>query len=275
MIRRARLLSEIAILAAVVVVLGLAAFAVQKLVVPPRAVTTDIARSMDDALGPLILHQVEMSQSVITNPAVDKAFGVIMDRLRPALERLAPGSPAIRIVVIDSPTVNAFTLPGGIICVDTGLIRDLGSAEQMAAVLGHELSHAAHRDPLSLLARQVGVTALAGVLTGGRSGDLARTLAQTLVKVHYGREAEDRADAFSVKLLALAGIPPVSFAQALERIRKAEPKDAAVLQWIDSHSPIDERIARAREQAAGLSVTPRRITVSWPALIRELPKPQE
>lgn len=177
--------------------------------------------------------------------------------------------------MIDSPTVNAFTLPGGIICVDTGLIRDLGSAEQMAAVLGHELSHAAHRDPLSLLARQVGVTALAGVLTGGRSGDLARTLAQTLVKVHYGREAEDRADAFSVKLLALAGIPPVSFAQALERIRKAEPKDAAVLQWIDSHSPIDERIARAREQAAGLSVTPRRITVSWPALIRELPKPQE
>jgi predicted Zn-dependent protease len=275
LIRRARLLSEIAILAAVVVVLGLAAFAAQKLLIPPRAVTTDITRSMDDALGPLILHEVEMSHGVVTNPAVEKAFGLIMDRLRPALEQLSPGSPAIRIVVIDSPTVNAFTLPGGIICVDTGLIRDLDSAEQMAAVLGHELSHAAHRDPLSLLARQVGVTALAGVLTGGRSGDLARTLAQTLVKVHYGREAEDRADAFSVKLLALAGIPPASFAQALERIRKAEPKDPAVLQWIDSHSPIDERIARARAQAAGLSVTPRRIAVSWPALIRALPKPQE
>jgi predicted Zn-dependent protease len=275
LIRRSRLLTELVILVAVVVALGLAAFAVQKFLIPQHAVTTDITKSMDDALGPLILRQVEMSQSVLSNPAVDKAFAIIMDRLRPALNKLAPGSPSIRIVVIESSTINAFTLPGGIICVDTGLIRKLDSAEQMAAVLGHELSHAVHRDPLSLLARQVGVAALAGVLTGGRGGDLARTLAQTLVNVHYGREAEDRADAFSVKLLARAGIPPISFAQALERIKKAEPKDPGVLQWIDSHSPIDERIARAREQAAGLPVRPRRINVNWPALIRKLPKLQE
>jgi Zn-dependent protease with chaperone function len=151
---RSRLLAEIAILGAVVVVLGLLALAAQKLLVPPRVVTTDVSKSLDEALGPLILSQVEMSHTVLSNPDVDKAFIVIMDRLRPALRQLAPDSPSIRIVVIDSPAVNAFTLPGGIICVDTGLIRNLGSADQMAAVLGHELSHVAHRDPLSLLARQ-------------------------------------------------------------------------------------------------------------------------
>jgi Zn-dependent protease with chaperone function len=271
---RSRLLAEIAILGAVVVGLGLLALAAQKLLVPPRVVTTDVSKSLDEALGPLILSQVEMSHTVLSNPDVDKAFTVIMDRLRPALRQLAPDSPSIRIVVIDSPAVNAFTLPGGIICVDTGLIRNLGSADQMAAVLGHELSHVAHRDPLSLLARQVGVAALAGLLTGGRGGDLARTVAQTLVNVHYGREAEDRADRFSVALLARADVSPLSFARALERIRKAEPKNPSLLQWIDPHSPLDERIARAREEAAGFSGKPRSINVSWPALIRKLPKPE-
>jgi predicted Zn-dependent protease len=198
-----------------------------------------------------------------------------MNRLKPALDQLAPEGPAIRIVVIDSPEINAFTLPGGIICVCTGIMRDLDSADQMAAILGHELSHAVHRDPLALLMRRVGVAALARVLTGGRGGDLARRLAQTLVGVHYGREAEDRADAFSVQLLALAGIPPLSFAQALEHIRKVEPKDPGLLQWIDAHSPIDERIARAREQAEKLSVTARRIDLNWTALIRKLSKSAE
>ncbi|HTP58580.1 MAG TPA: hypothetical protein VMM82_06645, partial [Spirochaetia bacterium] len=65
------------------------------------------------------------------------------------------------------------------------------------------------------------------------------------------------------------------FAWALDRIRKAEPKNPSLLQWMDPHSPIDERIARARQEAAGLSVESRRIDVSWPALIRKLPKPEE
>ncbi|MGA2615569.1 MAG: M48 family metallopeptidase [Spirochaetia bacterium] len=272
MTSRSRLIRELAILAAVAMVLGFAAFAAQRFLLTPRAMTTDIARSMDDALGPLILRRVELSQSEVTNPAVDKAFALILARLRPALVQLAPGSPGIRIVVIDSPTVNAFTLPGGIICVDTGLMRSLDSAEQMSAILGHELSHVAHRDPLTLMARQVGVSALAGLLTGGHGGDLTRTLAQTLVSVHYGREAEDRADAFAVQLLARADVAPSSFAQALQRIRKHEPKDPRLVTWIDTHSPIEERIARAAQEASKLSVTPRVIGVNWRMLVAKLPK---
>ena len=275
MTSRARLLKELAILAAVVAVLGVAAYAAQRYLLSPRLVTTNVARSLDDALGPLILRQVELSQSVVSNPAVDAAFVKIMDRLRPAFEQLSPDSPHLRIVIIDSPTVNAFTLPGGIICVYTGLMRNLGSADQMAAILGHELSHVAHRDPLNLLARHVGIAALVGVLTGGRGGDLARTLAQTLVKVHYGREAEDRADAFSVRLLARGNVAPSSFGQALKRIKKAEPKDPKLLLWIDTHSPIDERIAKAEEEASKLTGAYRTIDVSWPRLLRQLTKTEE
>jgi len=275
LIRRSRLPAEIAVLTAVIVALAVTAYVVQKVLFRRRGETTDITRSMDEALGPLILRQVELSQTVLSKAAVDKAFSTIMGRLQPALDQLAPGSPRIRIVVIDDPAINAFTLPGGIICVYTGLMRKLDSAEQMSGILGHELCHAVHRDPLALLARQMGVAALTGILTGGRGGEIAGRLVQTLVNVHYGRKAEDRADDFSVHLLALAGIDPFSFAQALQRIEKAEPNESGLLLWIDTHSPIQERIERARREAATLSATPRRIDVGWQSLLQRLSKTEE
>jgi hypothetical protein len=58
---RVRLLWELAILVGVVIMLGFGVFAAQGFLFLPRAVTTDIARLMDIALGPRILRQVEFS----------------------------------------------------------------------------------------------------------------------------------------------------------------------------------------------------------------------
>ena len=129
MTRRSRLVGELAILAAVLLALAIAAFAAVRLFLPPRLLAVEIGPSLDNALGPLVLRQVEISQRVLSNPAVDAAFSTIMDRLRPALDQLAPGSPEVRIVVLDCPTINAFALPGGIICVCTGLMRSLDAFE--------------------------------------------------------------------------------------------------------------------------------------------------
>ncbi len=270
MTRRSRLFLELGILLAALAALAAAAFAAQRFLFHRPVAAPEIGRSMDDALGPLILRQVELTEPVVRNPVTDKAFAAILDRLRPAFRAMAPDAPSVRIVVLDSREVNAFALPGGIVCVYTGLIRNVGSAEQMAGILSHELSHVAHRDPLTLLARRVGMAALAGLLTGGQGGNLAETLAETLVNVHYGREAEDRADEFAVTLLARSDIQPSVFADSLDRISKAEPKNQSLLRWIDTHSPIDERISRAREQAKQLTVKARRIGVSWKRVVSSL-----
>jgi len=269
--RRPRLLVELAILLGAAAVLALAAFFLQRLVFRHDLPTPEIARSMDAALGPIILRQVELTEHVLDDQTVDSAFTAIMDRLQPALRQLAPDAPKVKIVVIDSPQVNAFALPGGIVCVYTGLIRAVASADQMAGILAHELSHVSSRDPLALLARQVGMAALAGLLTGGQGEGLPQTLARTLVNVHYGREAEDRADEFAVRLLAAASVDPAAFAGGLVSIRKASPKNPSLLRWIDTHSPIDERISRAREQARALSVKARRIGVKWRSVVASLP----
>ena len=268
MILRARLARELAVIGAVLALLALAAFAGQRLLFPRQAPTPDIARSLDDALGPLMRQQIRSSRWQVEVPQVDEVFAAIMGRLLPAM----PGRPMnVEVLVIDSPEINAFTLPGRVICVDTGLIRELKSAEEMAAVLGHELGHVANRDPLTLLARQMGMSALAAALTGGQGAAVLSSMVQTLVNVHYGREAEDRADAFSVHLLARAGIPPDSFGRALALIGAAAPKRPGPLAYIDPHSPLDKRIGRAKEQARQEQFVPRKLAVDWKRLLEALP----
>jgi predicted Zn-dependent protease len=85
------------------------------------------------------------------------------------------------------------------------------------------------------------------------------------------REAEDRADAFSVSLLARAGIPPDAFGEALERIRDSDPKDPRLLRYLDPHSPIDQRISRARDLARRQVSSRRSLGIDWDALVKALP----
>jgi predicted Zn-dependent protease len=127
------------------------------------------------------------------------------------------------------------------------------------------------RDPLNALIRRLGVAALLGAVSGGRGGGLLTNMAQTMVDMRYGRDAEDRADAFSVALLARAGIAPESFAQALQHIRDSAPREPELLKYLDPHSPIDQRIERARALARRQTVSPRSLGIDWGALVKALP----
>jgi Zn-dependent protease with chaperone function len=265
---RARLARELGVITLVLVLLAGAALVATRLLFPRPLVSPDIARSLDDALGPLMSSQVRATRKVVDAGPVVEGFQAIMARLEPAL----PGPPlTVEVIVIDSPEINAFTLPGRVICVDTGLIRQLHTAEEMAAVLGHELGHVVNKDPLNLLARQLGMAAIAGALTGGPGATLLSDMVRTMVDVHYGREAEDRADAFSVDLLARASLPPTSFAKALELIGKASPRQPGLLKYLDPHSPLDRRIETVSEQARREHVRPRALPVQWKKLVEALP----
>ena len=264
---RRGVLREAGIILAAAVVLALAAFGAQRLLVP-KAPASDIARTLDDGLGSLIREQIRATSRVIDVPVADDDLALIVKRLHDALPEPRP---SFEVMVVQSPDINAFTLPGNTVCVDTGLLHALASADELAGVLGHEMSHAVNRDPLTMLMRNLGVAALLNVISGGQGGAVLANMAQTLVDMHYGREAEDRADDFSVRLLARAGISPEGFADALARIKDSAPKEPGLLKYLDPHSPIDQRIARARELARRQAFSPRPLGIDWAALVKALP----
>jgi beta-barrel assembly-enhancing protease len=264
---RRGVLREVLVLLAAVLVLAAAALSVQRLLVP-KAPAGDLADRLDRGLGSLMREQIRTTRTVIDVPAADDGLALIVKRLRDALPEPRPD---FEVMILQSPEVNAFTMPGDTICVDTGLLRALGSADELAGVLGHEMSHAVNRDPLTMLGRNLGMAALLNVISGGQGGAVLANMAETLVDMHYGREAEDRADDFSVQLLARAGVPPAAFADALARIKDTARKEPGLLKYLDPHSPIDQRIARARELARKQTFSRRPLGVDWPALLKALP----
>ena len=255
--------------------------AIQRVLFPSPWPAPDVPRRLDEAMAPLMRQEVRAEMTVVGTPEVRAGLSRIVDRLVAAVpEPLRPGagpSPTIEVMVIRSPQINAFTLPGGLICVDTGLLRAVGSPQELAAVLSHEMSHVVHRDPLSLLAARLGMAALMSILGTRTGAAVIQNAIGELVSARYGRAAEDQADRFAVDLLASAGLDPESFAEALSRMREAGARTPALLKYLDPHSPIDERISRARDQAHRVKGGPaseaeRPLDVDWQTLLAALPK---
>jgi len=249
----------------VLVALAALAFAVSRFAFGNRVGVPDVGVELERGLRPIVRRQIALEGSVVRDPVVADGCATMLARLRPAFGTL-PLEP--EVIVVESPVVNAATLPGGIVVVYTGLVRTLETPEQMAAVLAHELVHLEHRDPVTQLAREIGMAAISSAISGGGE-TAAQALLRAAIGLRYSRAAEDRADRGCLDALARAGLDPGAFADALERIIEAGERTPELLRWLDPHSDVDARIARARSRSA--PDTPRPLDVDWKAVRSALP----
>lgn len=167
--------------------------------------------------------------------------------------------------VINDSTPNAWALPGGKISVNRGLLTELGSEAELAAVLGHEIVHAdaAHsaRQQSKGVLTQVG--AIAGmVLLGTQAESSAGKAAAVMVPMvgaqlltqKYSRDAEREADEYGMRYMSEAGYDPNGAVHLQETfVRLSEGRDQS---WVNglfaSHPPSRERVDRNRETAKRL-----------------------
>ncbi len=167
--------------------------------------------------------------------------------------------------VLNSSVPNAWALPGGKIAVNRGLLTELKNEAELAAVLGHEIVHAAARHGAQAQERgtflQGGlVLAQLGVAMGGVDEQVGGlVLAGTgvgaqLVTMRYGREAELQADLYGTRLMKATGYDPAAAVTLQETfVRLSENRKQ---NWLDglfaSHPPSQERVAKNRETVAAL-----------------------
>jgi predicted Zn-dependent protease len=147
----------------------------------------------------------------------------MLQRVRAIASRLEPQTRVFRadapgwkweVNVITSNELNAFCMPGGKIMVYSGLINQLHlSDDEIAIVLGHEISHALRehsREQVSqAMAAQTAIgigSALLGL--GQGSADLAGVGYQTLIATKFSRTDETEADRIGLELTARAGYDP-------------------------------------------------------------------
>lgn len=164
-------------------------------------------------------------------------------------------------VVLNNSVPNAWALPGGKIAINRGLLTELESEAELAAVLGHEVVHAAARHTASQISRgmllQGLVLATAVASSDSDYGNLAvggAGLAAQLVTMKYGREAELESDYYGMQYMSKAGYDPrgaVSLQQTFVRLSEGRRTD-----WLSglfaSHPPSQERVNTNIATAAAL-----------------------
>jgi predicted Zn-dependent protease len=164
-------------------------------------------------------------------------------------------------VVLNNSVPNAWALPGGKIAINRGLLTELDSEAELAAVLGHEIVHAAARHSAQQVTRgmlsQVAVLATAIVASDQEYAQLAvggAGLAAQLVNARYGREAELEADRYGMEYMSRSGYDPTGAVNLQETfVRLSEDRKSDWLSGLfASHPPSQERVEANREMAATL-----------------------
>jgi predicted Zn-dependent protease len=167
-------------------------------------------------------------------------------------------------VVLNSSVPNAWALPGGKIAVNRGLLTELGSEAELAAVLGHEIVHAAARH--GALAMQRGLLlqgALLATQVAAQRSDFggltvgAASIGAQLISQKNSRGAELESDQYGMRYMSAAGYDPraaISLQETFVRLSEENGggEQGRLAQLFASHPPSAERVEQNRETAATL-----------------------
>lgn len=154
-------------------------------------------------------------------------------------------------VVLNNSVPNAWALPGGKIAVNRGLLTELDDEAQLAAVLGHEIVHAAARHSVQRMQQakliSLGVAGLgialsdnewAGLVMGGAALGAQLALAQ------YSQGDELESDHYGITYMKRAGYDPQAAVELQEMfVKLSEGRDSNFIQGLfATHPPSTKRV---------------------------------
>lgn len=213
----------------------------------PQRKQTVLNTDFDDAkAGAQESQYMASAMGLVDDPELNAYITAIGNRMVP----FAPRRPfKYTFKIVDQPAPNAFALPGGHVYVSRGLLTLVNSEDELACVIGHEITHAAERHAA---ARQQFGNRLNPFSIGYmRAGQLAA----------YGRDQERDADRGGQLLAAQAGYNPMgmaTFMQDMEAMDRLTTGWSRLPGFFDSHPSSPERAATAATRAQNMKWVPRK-----------------
>ncbi|WP_225781866.1 M48 family metalloprotease [Xenophilus sp. Marseille-Q4582] len=225
----------------------------------------DMGVGAERRLGDSIARELYRDPDYLEDPVLDGYVDAIWQKLLAAARTRGELTPELEerfaweLMIGRDRSVNAFALPGGYFGLHTGLIAITGSRDELASVLGHELSHVTQRHiarimttqnrqtPMLLAAMILG--ALAASKSGRSSGDLGQAMimggqAMAMQKqLDFSRDMEREADRIGYGVMTQAGFAPQGAALMFERLQHASRlNDNGSYPYLRSHPLNSERI---------------------------------
>lgn len=158
--------------------------------------------------------------------------------------------------IVEDNTLNAFNLPGGLVYVNSGLIREADTLDQLVGVLAHEIGHGASRHGTQLMTRAYGYNLIAGLALGRNPSMTQQVLANlvgTGVLNNYSRDAEHEADRLGVRYAYQAGYDPQGMVEFFETmLQERSRRPTKVEQFFSNHPLTEDRLNRIAREAQSL-----------------------
>ena len=224
----------------------------------------EMTASAERRLGDQIAREIYRDTDYIDDPVIVEYVQDIWQRLLAAARVRGELTPELderfawQIFLGRDSTINAFALPGGYLGLNLGLVAIIGSRDELATVLGHELSHVTQRHiarimsrdakqmPLMIAAMVIGMLA-AMKARNGDAGNAMLMGSQAYAmqsQLAFSRDMEREADRVGFGVMTQAGYDPRGAEAMFEKLQfAARLNDNASYPYLRSHPMDTERIA--------------------------------
>ncbi|MCE9551744.1 MAG: M48 family metalloprotease [Betaproteobacteria bacterium] len=209
-----------------------------------------VSESQEISIGKQNYGPARQSQGgdYIIDPELTAYVQSVGDKLAAVSDRKLP----YEYTVLNDSVPNAWAMPGGKIAFNRGLLYELNSEAELAAVMGHEMVHAAARHGAKSMERGIVMQgAMIAVGIGAQNTDYANLivggaqLGAQLATSKYGRDAESEADLYGMQYMKKAGYDPTAAVTLQETFVKlsAGRQSNFIEGLFASHPPSPERVA--------------------------------
>jgi predicted Zn-dependent protease len=158
------------------------------------------------------------------------------------------------LTVVRDDTPNAFALPAGYVCINTGLLSMVKNDGELAGILGHEMAHIECNHAMKAIYRAIGFSvAFSLVLNHQRDKWNTREVAGLagislrLSQLGYSRQAELEADRQGVEIMEKAGYNKQDILNFWQRFQSQNGDASKFLPFLSTHPTIDNRIEQIKK----------------------------
>jgi predicted Zn-dependent protease len=211
-----------------------------------------LSPAQERALSGQIAREIRKTLPVVDDPELNTYLSAVGDRL---VSSSTDATGRMIFLLINSPEINAFAAPGGVIAVNTGLIIAAKNESEMAGVMAHEIAHVTQRHLARTYANQsnmtlkTGLTLLAGLILGAYNTDMGAAAvmsglaASQQSKLKYSRSNEQEADRIGIQTLASAGYDPRGMPEFFQTLQKETGQSGdKLIEYLQTHPLTSSRI---------------------------------
>jgi len=189
------------------------------------------------------------SEWIDSDPVLQSYVDDIAQEINAGLDNNWDADFELRVYVIESDLINAFATLGGYIFVFDGLLDAVDDENSLAMVLGHEVAHVHHRDPLLGTGRGMLIQLAISALSGNGMDPTAANVSSEVILMSYSREQELAADELALQLLH-DRYGHVEGATRLFDIINDDAESYELEELLSTHPDTDARIERVEALTA-------------------------